>query len=207
MTPQDARFTKALLFINSLVPLALLGWDAAHKNLGANPLEYVTRTTGMLTLIFLLLSLAVTPLRKLTGWNWLGMQRRMLGLYAFFYGALHFLTYIWFDRFFNFKSALGDVVQRPFIAVGFASFLIMIPLAITSTNKMVKRLGGRRWNRLHKTVYLAGILGALHYYMLVKSDVRLPLTFALALALLLGYRIFAANRSTKAEARPTIIPR
>jgi sulfoxide reductase heme-binding subunit YedZ len=168
----------------------------------------VTRTTGMLTLIFLTLSLAVTPLRKWTGWNWLGMHRRMLGLYAFFYGALHFLTYIWFDRAFNLKSTFGDVTQRPFIAVGFASFLIMIPLAITSTNGMVKRLGGRRWNRLHKAVYLAGALGALHYWMLVKSDTSLPLTFGLVLALLLGYRIFAANRSTpKREASSTFIPR
>ncbi|MBD0372523.1 MAG: sulfoxide reductase heme-binding subunit YedZ [Pyrinomonadaceae bacterium] len=207
MKPEDARFIKAIIFVNSLVPLALLAWDAAHKNLGANPLEYVTRTTGMLTLIFLMLSLAVTPLRKMTGWNWLGMNRRVLGLYAFFYGSLHFLTYIWFDRFFNFKSAVGDVVQRPFIAVGFASFLIMIPLAITSTNKMVKRLGGKRWNRLHKAVYVAGILGALHYWMLVKSDTRLPLTFAAVLAVLLGYRIFSANRTTKTQTRPTIIPR
>ena len=207
MTAQDARFTKAIVFINSLIPLALLAWDGAHKNLGANPLEYVTRTTGMLTLIFLLLSLAVTPLRKVTGWNWLGMHRRMLGLYAFAYGSLHFITYIWFDRAFNLKSVPGDVLQRRFIAVGFASFLIMIPLAITSTNKMVKRLGGKRWNRLHKTVYLAGLLGALHYYMLVKSDVRLPLTLAFVLALLLGYRIFAANRTTKPPARSPIIPR
>ncbi|MCA1556944.1 MAG: sulfoxide reductase heme-binding subunit YedZ [Acidobacteria bacterium] len=207
MTTGDARFTKAVIFINSLVPLALLAWDAARANLGANPLEYVTRTTGMLTLIFLTLSLAVTPLRKITGWNWLGMNRRVLGLYAFFYGALHFLTYIWFDRFFNFKSAVGDVFQRPFIAIGFASFLIMIPLAVTSTNRMVKRLGGKRWNRLHKMVYLAGILGTLHYYLLVKSDKRLPLMFAVALAILLGYRIFAANRSQKTEPRSTILPR
>jgi sulfoxide reductase heme-binding subunit YedZ len=169
MKPEDARFVKAIIFINSLVPVALLAWDAARRNLGANPLEYVTRTTGMLTLIFLVLSLAITPLRKMTGWNWLGMNRRVLGLYAFFYGALHFLTYIWFDRLFNLKSAVGDVVQRPFIAIGFASFLIMIPLAVTSTNRMVKRLGGKRWNRLHKAVYVAAILGATHYWMLVKS--------------------------------------
>ncbi len=207
MTPEDAKFTKAVVFVNSLVPLVLLSWDAAHRNLGANPLEYVTRTTGMLTLIFLVLSLCVTPLRKITGWNWLGMNRRVLGLYAFFYGALHFLTYIWYDRFFNLKSVPGDVVQRPFIAVGFASFLIMIPLAVTSTNKMLKRLGGKRWNRLHKTVYLAAIFGALHYYMLVKSDTRLPLTFAFVLAILLGYRIFAANRTPAKPVRSTIIPR
>lgn len=207
MTSQDARFIKALIFINSLVPLVLLAWDGAHKNLGANPLEYVTRTTGMLTLIFLMLSLVVTPLRKITGWNWLGMDRRVLGLYAFFYGSLHFITYVWFDRFFNFKSVPGDIVQRPFIAVGFASFLIMIPLAITSTNKMVKRLGGKRWNRLHKTVYVAGALAALHYWMLVKSDTRLPLTFAFVLAILLGYRIFAANRTAKPATRSPILPR
>ena len=207
MTTGDARFIKALIFINSLVPLALLAWDGAHKNLGANPLEYVTRTTGMLTLIFLMLSLVVTPLRKITGWNWLGMDRRVLGLYAFFYSSLHFMTYIWFDRFFNLKSVPGDVVQRPFIAVGFASFLIMIPLATTSTNKMVKRLGGKRWNRLHKTVYVAGALAALHYWMLVKSDTRLPLTFAFVLAILLGYRIFAANRTTKTATRSPILPR
>lgn len=207
MTAADARFTKALVFINSLVPLALLAWDGARSQLGANPLEYVTRTTGMLTLIFLVLSLAVTPLRKITGWNWLGMHRRMLGLYGFFYGALHFLTYIWFDRFFNFKSAVGDVIQRPFIAVGFAAFLIMIPLAVTSTNGMVRRLGGKRWSRLHKAAYVAAALGVLHYWMLVKSDVRLPLGFALVLGVLLGYRIFAANRSPKSDASPTIIPR
>jgi sulfoxide reductase heme-binding subunit YedZ len=207
MTPQDARFTKAITFTNALVPLALLAWDAAHKNLGANPLEYVTRTTGMLTLIFLTLSLAVTPLRKLTGLNWLGMHRRMIGLYAFFYGTLHFLTYIWFDRAFNLKGTLADVAQRPFITVGFASFLIMIPLAVTSTNKMVKRLGGKRWNRLHKAVYVAGALGALHYWMLVKSDTRAPLTFAFVVALLLGYRIFKANRTTNKQARSTFIPR
>ncbi|HEX8747131.1 MAG TPA: protein-methionine-sulfoxide reductase heme-binding subunit MsrQ [Pyrinomonadaceae bacterium] len=207
MKPEDARFVKAIIFVNSLVPIALLAWDAARNNLGANPLEYVTRTTGMLTLIFLVLSLIVTPLRKMTGWNWLGMNRRVLGLYAFFYGALHFLTYIWFDRLFNLRSAAGDVVQRPFIAIGFASFLIMIPLAVTSTNKMVKRLGGKRWNRLHKTVYAAAILGATHYWMLVKSDIRLPVTFALVLALLLGYRIFAANRTTKTEPRQMILPR
>ncbi|HYE64453.1 MAG TPA: protein-methionine-sulfoxide reductase heme-binding subunit MsrQ [Pyrinomonadaceae bacterium] len=195
---KDTRFSKVLVFVNSLVPLALLGWDALRHNLGTNPLEFVTRTTGMLSLIFLTLALAVTPVRKITGWNWLGQLRRMVGLYAFFYGFLHLMTYIWFDRFFNLKSAAGDIASRPFIAVGMASFLIMIPLAITSTNKMVKRLGGRRWNRLHKTVYLAGILGALHYYMLVKADTRQPLAFAFVIALLLGYRLFNAYIRPKA---------
>lgn len=187
----------------------LLGWDAYHHRLGANPIEFATRTTGMLTLIFLLLSLAVTPLRRLTGWNWLGKFRRMVGLYAFFYGFLHLLTYIWFDRFFNLKSTVQDVIARPFIAIGMASFLIMVPLAVTSTNKMVKRLGGKRWNRLHKTVYLAGIGGVLHYFMLVKSDTRLPLTFAAVLAFLLCYRLVATNQtpSKVAGARSPIPPR
>lgn len=203
----DTKFSKVLLFINSLVPLALLGWDAYQSKLGANPLEFVTRTTGMLTLIFLMISLAVTPLRKISGWNFLVRFRRMLGLYAFFYGFLHLVTYIWFDRFFNFKSVAGDIIQRPFIAIGMASFFLMIPLAVTSTNRMIKRLGGKRWNQLHKLVYLVGIGGVIHYWMIVKSDTRLPLTFAFVLALLFGYRIFAANQTPKTVARSPVPPR
>jgi sulfoxide reductase heme-binding subunit YedZ len=192
---KDTRFSKALLFINSLVPLALLGWDAYQGRLGANPAEFATRTTGMLALIFIMLTLAVTPLRKLTGWNFLGKFRRMIGLYAFFYGFLHLMTYVWFDRSFKIQTVPGDILQRPFIAIGMASFFLMVPLAITSTNGMIKRLGGKRWSKLHKLVYLTGIGGVLHYYMLVKSDTRLPLTFAFVLALLLGYRIYAANQT------------
>ena len=187
---KDTRFAKLVLFINGLVPLTLLLWDVYHHRVGANPLEFVTRTTGMLTLVFLLITLVVTPARKLSGLNWLVKFRRMLGLFAFFYGFLHLMTYVWFDRFFNLKSAAQDILARPFIAVGLTAFFLMIPLAITSTNKMVKRLGGKRWGRLHKVVYLAGIGGALHYWMLVKSDTRLPLTFAFLLALLLGFRAF-----------------
>ncbi len=187
---KDTRFAKLVLFINSLVPLTLLLWDVYHHRVGANPLEFVTRTTGMLTLVFLLITLAVTPARKLSGLNWLVKFRRMLGLFAFFYGFLHLMTYVWFDRFFNLKSAAQDILARPFIAVGMTAFFLMIPLAITSTNKWVKRLGGKRWSRLHKVVYLSGIGGALHYWMLVKSDTRLPLTFAFVVALLLGFRAF-----------------
>jgi len=193
---KETRFAKALIFINSLVPLALLCWDGYKGRLGANPLEFVTRTTGMLTLVFLLISLAVTPLRKLTGWNWLTRFRRMLGLYAFFYGFLHFTTYIWFDRFFNLKSTAQDILQRPFIAVGMLSFFLMVPLAITSTNRMIKRLGGRAWAKLHKLVYFAAAGGVLHYYMLVKSDVRLPTRFAIVLGLLLGFRLFIKYQSS-----------
>jgi len=186
----DTKFSKLLLFINALVPLSLLFWDLYHRQVGANPLEFVTRTTGMLTLLFLVITIAVTPVRKITGLNWLVKFRRMLGLYAFFYGSLHLLTYVWFDRFFNIRSMAGDILQRPFIAVGITAFFLMVPLAITSTNKMVKRLGGKRWVMLHRLVYLAGVGGVLHYWMLVKSDTRLPLTFGFVLLLLLAYRIF-----------------
>jgi methionine sulfoxide reductase heme-binding subunit len=187
---KDTRFSKALLFINGLVPLALLLWDVYRKQVGANPLEFVTRTTGMLTLVFLMITLALTPVRKITGLNWLVKFRRMLGLYAFFYGCLHLLTYIWFDRFFNVPSMVRDIAQRPFIAVGMTAFFLMLPLAITSTTKMVKRLGGKRWGKLHKLVYVAGVAGVVHYWMLVKSDTRLPLTFGFILMLLLGHRLF-----------------
>jgi sulfoxide reductase heme-binding subunit YedZ len=186
----DTKFSKLLLFINALVPLGLLFWDLYHKQVGANPLEFVTRTTGMLTLLFLVITIAVTPVRKVTGLNWLVKFRRMLGLYAFFYGSLHLLTYVWFDRFFNVRSMVGDILQRPFIAVGMTAFFLMVPLAITSTNKMVKRLGGKRWVKLHRLVYLSGVGGVVHYWMLVKSDTRLPLTFGFVLLLLLAYRIF-----------------
>jgi sulfoxide reductase heme-binding subunit YedZ len=203
----SVSFPKAALFINSVVPLALLGWDALHHNLGANPLEFVTRTTGMLTLIFLTLSLAITPARKMFGWNFLTKYRRMIGLFAFFYGFLHLLTYVWFDRSFNLKSALTDIFNRPFIAVGLAAFLIMVPLAITSTSKMIKRLGGKRWSMLHKTVYLAGILGALHFWLLVKSDTRLPVRFIIVLAFLLGYRLFTNYMTPKTQTRVLAPPR
>jgi sulfoxide reductase heme-binding subunit YedZ len=186
----DVRFTKVVVFVNALVPLSLLLWDVYRKAVGANPLEFVTRTTGMLTLIFLTLTLALTPLRKIFRANWLVKVRRMVGLFAFFYGATHLLTYIWFDRFFNLPSVVGDVAQRPFIAVGMAAFFLMVPLAITSTDKMVKRLGGKSWLKLHRIVYVAGILGVVHYWMLVKSDTRLPLTFAFLVFLLLGHRLF-----------------
>jgi sulfoxide reductase heme-binding subunit YedZ len=187
---KDTRFSKLLIFINALVPLALMLWDVYHKRVGANPLEFVTRTTGMLTLIFLMITLAVSPLRQITGLNWLVKFRRMLGLYAFFYGTLHLVTYIWFDRFFNFKSVPGDVVSRPFIAIGMLAFFLMAPLAITSTNKMVKRLGGKRWSKLHKLVYVAAVAGVLHFWLLVKADTRLPLTFGFVLLLFLAHRVF-----------------
>jgi len=187
----DVRFAKVAVFLNSLVPLGLLLWDLYRKRVGPNPLDFATKTTGMLTLIFLTLTVAVTPLRKIFAINSLVKVRRMLGLFAFFYGFLHLLTYIWFDRLFNLISVGQDVVKRPFILVGMTAFILMVPLAITSTTKMVKRLGGKSWARLHRLVYLAAIAGVIHFWMLVKSDTRLPLTFGFILLFLLGYRLFA----------------
>jgi sulfoxide reductase heme-binding subunit YedZ len=195
----DTRFAKLVLLTNALVPLALLLWDVWRKQVGANPLEFVTRTTGMLTLVFLLIALAVSPLRRITGLNWLVKFRRMLGLFAFFYGSLHLLTYVAFDRFFRLSTIPADVAGRRFIAVGVAAFILMLPLAVTSTDAMVKRLGGKRWARLHRVVYGAAILGVLHFYMLVKSDVRRPLTFAFLLAVLLGFRVFAKYHQSRAR--------
>ena len=203
---KDTRFAKALVFINALIPLTLLLWDTYRKQVGANPLEFVTRTTGMLTLVFLLLSLSVTPLRRITGANWLVKFRRMLGLYAFFYGFLHLMTYVSFDRYFKLKSIPADVAQRPFIAVGMFTFFLMVPLAITSTNNMVKRLGGKRWNRLHKLTYLAGVGGVLHYWMLVKSDTRIPLTLGFVLLVLLAYRLVMKYVPAK-RATPSLFPK
>jgi methionine sulfoxide reductase heme-binding subunit len=185
----EIKFAKLVVFINSVVPALLLAWDAYHHRLGANPQEFVLHTTGTLALVFLLLSLAVTPLRKALGLPWLAPLRRMVGLFAFFYAALHLLAYTWFDKAFNFGAIVEDVLKRPYIFLGMLAFLILTPLAVTSTNKMVKRLGGRKWNRLHKTVYVAAIAGVLHYYLLVKADVRIPLAFAGVLAVLFVYRI------------------
>ncbi|HSE25982.1 MAG TPA: protein-methionine-sulfoxide reductase heme-binding subunit MsrQ [Pyrinomonadaceae bacterium] len=185
----NLQFAKVVVFVNALLPLALMLWDLVQKRVGPNPLEFVTRTTGMLTLIFLSLTIAITPLRKIFGVNLLVKFRRMLGLFAFFYGSLHLLTYVWFDRFFNLKSTIEDIGRRPFILVGMLAFLLMVPLAITSTNKMVKRLGGKRWARLHQIVYFAVAAGVVHFWMLVKSDTRLPLTFGFIVFGFLAYRL------------------
>jgi sulfoxide reductase heme-binding subunit YedZ len=189
---KEINFYKLLVFVNALVPLARLGWDWRRGQLGANPLDFVTRTTGTLTLVFLVLTLAVTPLRKWTGANWLVRLRRMLGLYAFFYGALHLLCYVWFDKWFDLPAIAQDVARRWFILVGVVAFTSMVPLATTSTDRMIKRLGGKRWQKLHRLTYLAAAAGVIHYYLLVKSDVRKPLAFAAVVALLLGYRLFAS---------------
>src|SRR5829696_1023542 len=171
---KDTRFIRFVIFVNSLVPLMLIGWDAYNRQLGANPNEFLIRTTGVLALIFLILSLAVTPLRKMLALAWMIKLRRMLGLYGFFYAFLHLLSYTLYDKFFDVNAIVEDVTKRPFITVGMGSFILLVPLAITSTQKMIKRLGGKRWNRLHRLAYLAAAGGVVHFYMLVKADTREP---------------------------------
>jgi len=188
---KDPRFPKLVLFTNALVPLALLLWDAYRHQLGTNPIEFVLRTTGMLALIFLLLSLTITPLRKLTGRNYLSHFRRMLGLFAFFYGLLHLSSYFIFDRSLSLPGVFRDTFARPFILLGMTALLLMVPLALTSTNAMIKRLGAARWKRLHTLVYPSAIAAVIHYYLLVKADTRQPIAFAAVLLLLLAYRAFA----------------
>lgn len=191
---QDVKFHKALIWVNALIPLAFLAFDAYRGALGANPIEFFLRTTGVLTLVFLLITLAITPLRKVFGWNSLIKFRRMLGLYAFFYAVIHLITYSIFDKSLDVAAIVGDVWQRPFIAVGMAAFSMLVPLAATSTNGMVKRLGGKNWARLHKLSYLIAILGVIHFWMIVKSDIFYPAVFGLVLFVLLGYRIVASQR-------------
>ena len=169
-----------------------LGWNAYVDNLGANPIEVIQRSTGTWTLVFLLIVLSVTPLRRLSGAHSLIRLRRMLGLFAFFHACLHFVTYIWLDQFFEFMEMMRDVIKRPFITVGFISFVLLIPLALTSTSGMIRRLGGRRWQQLHRLVYLTAIGGVIHYLWLVKADQRQPLIYGGILTVLLGYRIVVA---------------
>jgi methionine sulfoxide reductase heme-binding subunit len=186
---KDIGFLKVVVFVNCIVPGVMLGWDALHRNLGANPQEFAIRTTGALTLTFLLLSLAVTPFRKTLGLPWMIKLRRMLGLFSFFYATIHLFTYTWFDKGFVFSGIVEDTLKRKFIFVGMFSFLLLVPLAITSTNKMVKRLGGKSWNRLHRSAYIAAFGGVIHYWLLVKADTRIPLAFGAVLVALLGYRV------------------
>src|SRR5712664_2996394 len=170
------RITKILIFLSALAPLGRLAWKAFHDGLGAYPVEVITHSTGDWTLILILTTLSITPLRKLTKQYWLIGVRRMIGLFAFFYGCLHFTTYIWLDKSFDVHEMIKDVYKRPFITVGFTAFVLLIPLALTSTKGWIRRLG-RRWQLLHRLVYFAALAGVIHYYWLVKSDVRLPLLY------------------------------
>ena len=183
------RKFKPVVFLACLVPLMLLGWKAYSGALGANPIEVITHATGDWTIRFLLITLSVTPIRKLTGRLWLIRFRRMFGLFAFFYGTLHFLTYVWLDKFFDLHEMLHDVAKRRFITVGFTGFVLLIPLALTSTTGWIRRMGGKRWQALHRLIYLSAIAGVIHYLWLVKADIHEPLEYGAILSVLLGYRI------------------
>ena len=188
-------YLKPILFTACLVPLGQLGFKYYSDDLTANPIEYITRFTGSWALLILLASLAVTPLRKLTGWNELIKLRRMLGLFAFFYAALHFTTYMVLDLFFDFAAIGKDILKRPYITVGFTALVLMIPLALTSNAAMIRRLG-KRWQQLHYLVYVIAILGVVHFYWLVKADIRRPVQYGAALAMLLGFRLAVKLQSS-----------
>jgi sulfoxide reductase heme-binding subunit YedZ len=205
---------KPVIFLAALGPAVYLTWAALTNHLSANPLSDVTNETGVWTLRFVCITLLVTPLRNVTGWNALVRFRRMTGLYAFFYGTLHFLTYLILDRFAGLvdfpdgivswttavnvvKSSIGDIAMRPFITVGFTAFVLMIPLAITSTTGWIRRLGGKRWALLHRLVYVTGIAGVVHYWWLVKVDIRRPVIYGAIVTILLGFRLYRKLRSVR----------
>ena len=199
--PGAVRAVKAVVFVVALLPLARLVAGFFLERLGANPIELITRSTGTWTLTFVLITLAVTPLRRITGWHWLLRLRRMLGLFAFFYACLHFTTYIWFDQFFDWPAIWKDILKRKFIWIGFTAFVLLIPLALTSTNLAVRKLGAPAWQRLHRLVYVIAICGVIHYWWLVKKDLTQPMIYAGVLAFLLGFRIVLALRKRRAAAR------
>jgi sulfoxide reductase heme-binding subunit YedZ len=204
------RLTKTLIFPAALIPLGRLGWKALHDGLGANPIEVITHSTGDWTLILVLVTLTITPLRRLTRQYWLIGVRRMIGLFAFFYGVLHFTTYIWLDKSFDLHEMFKDIAKRPFITVGFSAFVLLIPLALTSTAGWIRRLGGKNWQRLHRLIYLTGTLGVIHYLWLVKADRHKPLEYGFVLSLLLLYRVVMwvveGRKNAAVPARPRTSP-
>ncbi|MFY9559439.1 MAG: protein-methionine-sulfoxide reductase heme-binding subunit MsrQ [Terriglobales bacterium] len=199
---KQLRIIKVLIFLGALVPLGRLVWKAFHDGLGANPIEVITRSTGDWTLILILTTLSITPLRKLTKQYWLIGVRRMIGLFAFFYGCLHFTTYICLDKFFDVHEMIKDIGKRPFITVGFTAFALMIPLALTSTKGWIRRLGGKNWQRLHRLIYVTAIAGVIHYIWLVKADLRKPLQYAFVLGILLSYRVVVWLSEARRNAAP-----
>ncbi|BBA36224.1 sulfoxide reductase heme-binding subunit YedZ [Methylocaldum marinum] len=200
--PKTIIALKRGLFLILLIPLFKLIADGVFDRLGANPIEKITHITGYWTLTLLLATLAVTPLRRLSGWPWPGRFRRMLGLFAFFYGCLHFLTYLVLDQFFDWSGIVKDIGKRPYITVGFTAFLLLIPLALTSTDAMIRRLGGKRWRVLHRLVYLIAVLGVAHFWWLVKKDISGPAADAAILAVLLGFRAIGGVRKSSKVYEP-----
>ncbi len=200
------RITKIAIFLLCLVPFGLLVWRATHDGLGANPIEFITHATGDWTIRLLVITLAITPVRKVFGWSQLVRLRRMLGLFAFFYGCLHLMTYVYLDKFFDLSAMLKDVAKRPFITAGFTAFVLLIPLALTSTAGWIRRLGGRRWQALHRLIYISAAAAAVHYYWLVKSDIRLPFFYASMVALLLLWRVVNRRKAPSRERSGTTQP-
>lgn len=201
---RQISWIKALVFVACLTPFARLLWNIYTNNLGANPTEFITRNTGEWTLIFLCITLAITPVRRMTPLVWLLRLRRMLGLFAFFYVCLHFMTFIWFDHFFDLSEMWRDIVKRPFITVGFIAFVLLVPLAATSNNRMIRLMGGRAWQSLHRVVYGIVLLGLLHFWWMKagKNDFAEPLLYAAIIAALLGVRVFHAIAAKTASAAP-----
>ncbi|MDT8068009.1 MAG: protein-methionine-sulfoxide reductase heme-binding subunit MsrQ [Terriglobia bacterium] len=199
------KILKPVVFLAALVPLALLTLDGLQDNLGANPIEKITHQTGRWTLILLLVTLSITPLRRITGIQWLIQYRRMIGLFAFFYGFLHFMTYVWLDQFFDFHSMLKDVYKRPFITAGLTGFVLMVPLASTSTKGWIRRLG-KRWQLLHRLIYFSAAAGVIHFIWLVKADLREPMIYATILGGLLAIRVWFWIRKRRRLASPVPQP-
>ncbi len=200
------KWAKVIVFAVSLVPVIRIAWRAYRGDLTANPVEFLQHQTGDWTLRFLIFTLSITPFRKLLDLPELIRFRRMLGLFAFFYVSLHFLTYLGPDQSFNFAGMLKDVVKRPFITVGFAAFVLLIPLAFTSTAGWIRRLGGKRWQLLHRSIYVCACLGVIHYYWLVKSDIRKPLFYAALVGILLAWRLLSRLSKSKAPAASHTTP-
>lgn len=194
---KDFTFQKRLLWWNGALPLFLLFYDWSQDNLGANPPEVVIRTTGVLAILFVALTLLVSPLVHILKWPWAIKHRRWLGLGAFYYAFLHLLSYSFFDKEFIFSDIFQDIQKRPFILLGFASFLMMLPLAITSNNDLIKKLGAKKWKALHRLTYLIAILSSLHFWLIVKSDYLYPALFVFIFLILLGYRLFKTIQSSQ----------
>ncbi len=194
---------KPAVFVLCLLPLGLLFYNFFTNNLSANPISDITNETGVWTLRFLLITLSITPLRRITGWSSLQRFRRMVGLFAFLYVSLHFTTYLYLDKFFDWQEILMDVGKRPFITVGFAAFTFLTPLALTSFDSIMKRMGGKRWKRLHRVVYACAVLGVIHYLWLVKADKQRPLAYGIIVVILLSYRlwVFLASRWLKKRSK------
>jgi len=196
------RYLKPVVFLACMAPLARLAWRGFHAQLGANPIEAITHGTGDWTLTFLVITLAVTPLRKLTRQYWLIKFRRMFGLFAFFYGCLHLMTYVWLDKFFDVHEMLKDIAKRRFITAGMTAFVLMLPLALTSTQWSIRKLGGKRWQTLHRLIYFSATAGVIHYIWLVKADLKKPLEYGFVLGVLILFRIGAwliARLSTRTK--------